>query len=77
VDAAWAGIVIVETEGTNEGLAELQARCGSTFPKFRRGLEGTGVTPAAAQSRLFRLLRERSRPGEIWIRVVREKERLM
>ncbi|KZT61420.1 hypothetical protein CALCODRAFT_491228 [Calocera cornea HHB12733] len=60
VDAAWEGRLIVEAEGTTEGLADLQMRCSS------RG--GKGV---------YRILREKSRPGEVWIRCVRADEKLM
>ncbi|KAG9101478.1 hypothetical protein FRC06_002992 [Ceratobasidium sp. 370] len=79
VDRMWDGSVVVEVEGTNEGLADLQARCGSEvrlFPAKTAGMnidrvgKGLGKTP-------FRLLRTLSRPGEIWIRAVREKERLV
>lgn len=70
IDSGWFGTVVVEAEGTNEGLADLQDRCRDAFPP-RAG--GERKTP----SRVFRILRERSRPGEIWIRTIREKERLM
>ncbi|KAG9099985.1 hypothetical protein FS749_016554 [Ceratobasidium sp. UAMH 11750] len=79
VDRMWDGVVIVEVEGTNEGLADLQARCGyevRLFPAKTAGMnmdktgKGLGRTP-------FRLLRALSRPGEIWMRAVREKERLL
>jgi hypothetical protein len=74
VDAAWCGSVVVETEGTNEGLAELQSRCGAAFPQLRGRRVGSF---GGDSSRVFRLLRERSRPGEIWVRLVREKDRLL
>ncbi|QRV78400.1 mucin 2, oligomeric mucus/gel-forming [Ceratobasidium sp. AG-Ba] len=79
VDQMWEGVIVVEVEGTNEGLADLQARCGPEvrlFPAKTAGMsmdrvgKGLGKTP-------FRLLRANSRPGEIWIRAVREKERLV
>lgn len=93
----WAGTIVVESEGTNEGLAELQERCGSAFPLFRRTsssmsiasasiasqngsgslVNGNGNGRGKEKSRVWRLLRERSKPGEIWIRLVREKERVM
>ncbi|KAI5122864.1 hypothetical protein M0805_003157 [Coniferiporia weirii] len=75
VDPGWYGSVIVETEGTNEGLADLQDRCKTGFPP--RAVTGAELTKSKPHSRAFRLLRERSRPGEIWLRVVREKERLL
>ncbi|TDL19053.1 hypothetical protein BD410DRAFT_727668 [Rickenella mellea] len=71
VDPAWYGTIVVETEGTNEGLADLQSRCKPAFP-IRAGTD-----PKKVGSRVFRLLRERSRPGEIWICIVHDKERLM
>ncbi|EJU01780.1 hypothetical protein DACRYDRAFT_79392 [Dacryopinax primogenitus] len=60
VDAGWDGRIIVETEGTNEGLADLQLRCSS------RGTKS-----------VYRILREKSRPGEVWIRCVRAKEKIL
>jgi hypothetical protein len=53
VDPAWYGNVIVETEGTNEGLADLQDRCKGGFPPR------AGANPNKQPSRVFRLLRER------------------
>lgn len=57
VDPGWYGTVIVETEGTNEGLADLRARCKG--PLHQRG----PVTPEYAQWEekrvVFRILRER------------------
>lgn len=33
VDSGWYGTIVVETEGTNESLADLQTRCGpGAFP---------------------------------------------
>ncbi|CAL1711003.1 unnamed protein product [Somion occarium] len=78
VDPGWYGTVVVEAEGTNEGLADLQARCKGSFPP-----RAVGAHPSPERTRkeerksVFRLLRERSRPGEIWLRTVREKERLI
>ncbi|KAH9846391.1 hypothetical protein C2E23DRAFT_744178 [Lenzites betulinus] len=79
IDPGWRGTVVVEAEGTNEGLADLQARCGGAFPPRASG--GAGMSPERAarkeaQRSVFRILREKSRPGEIWIRTVTEKERL-
>ena len=53
VDPAWHGSVVVETEGTNEGLADLQERCGGAFPPR------AGADPGRRPCRVFRLLRER------------------
>ncbi|KAL5530901.1 hypothetical protein ACEPAG_3777 [Sanghuangporus baumii] len=77
VDPGWYGAVIIEIEGTNEGLADLQQRCKSGFPPRAIGRENGVAANAKAASKVFRLLRERSRPGEIWLRAVREKERLL
>lgn len=72
VDAGWEGALVIEAEGTNEGLADLQLRCGMEWFKPQ-----PGVQPKQGDGgRVFRLLRERSRPGEIWLRTVRMKERI-
>jgi hypothetical protein len=61
VDSGWFGTMMVETEGTNEGLADLQDRCGpGVFPqragvKHRRG----GEEEEKDRKRVFRILRER------------------
>ncbi|KZP26765.1 hypothetical protein FIBSPDRAFT_731704 [Athelia psychrophila] len=74
VDPGWYGTVVIEAEGTNEGLADMQARCGAVFPQRTR-------KPANGKARdsrkVFRLMREKSRPGEIWMRTVTDQERLM
>jgi hypothetical protein len=58
VDPGWYGTIIVETEGTNEALADLQDRCGpGVFPRSRKS-----VKPEQAQienRKVFRILRER------------------
>ncbi|KAI0366023.1 hypothetical protein BV20DRAFT_953167 [Pilatotrama ljubarskyi] len=81
VDPGWYGTVVVEAEGTNEGLADLQARCRGAFPPRAVGA-AAGLSPERAareeaQRSVFRILREKSRPGEIWIRTVTDKERLL
>lgn len=57
VDSGWYGVIVVETEGTNEGLADLQDRCPGAFPPR------AGIDPKQAMrkptNRVFRLLRER------------------
>ena len=75
VDAAWEGSIVVEAEGTNEGLADLQARCGPNVKLFPA--KGPGVSSGPSGSTIFRLIRGKGRPGEIWIRTVREKERVL
>lgn len=57
VDPDWFGAVVVETEGTNEGQADLQARCRGVAP-------GRFVAPAEAERErerrtVWRILRER------------------
>ena len=56
VDSGWYGVIIVETEGTNEGLADLQDRCPDAFPP-RAGIDPKQTRKPAG--RVFRLLRER------------------
>ncbi|KAF9560810.1 hypothetical protein CPC08DRAFT_707825 [Agrocybe pediades] len=79
VDPGWYGTIVVETEGTNEALADLQDRCGpGAFPPRPRGVNGQMASQAQIENRkVFRILRERSRPGEIWIKAVNVKERLL
>lgn len=93
VDPGWYGTIVVEAEGTNEGLADLQARSGKSA--FHALAGGTGRSSAVGGIlRVFRVLREKryatfmgtcvklkadlgwlcSRPGEIWIRAVGEKD---
>ncbi|TFK66474.1 hypothetical protein BDN72DRAFT_844319 [Pluteus cervinus] len=76
VDSGWYGTVMVETEGTNESLADLQARCGpGAFPP--RHMQHPFTQREKENQKVFRVLREKSRPGEIWIRAVNVKERLI
>jgi len=75
VDSGWYGTIVVETEGTNEALADLQARCPGAFPP-RAGGPTTLTKEAKETKKVFKILREKSRPGEIWIRAVSPKERL-
>ncbi len=103
VDPGWWGTIVVETEGTNEGLADLQDRCKTkAFPARIAGADKIAKNAKAGSkgekepSKIYKLLRDRrwvvffdecfctlflrifySRPGEIWIRAVREKERLV
>ncbi|KAK7054338.1 hypothetical protein VNI00_003532 [Paramarasmius palmivorus] len=75
VHPSWYGAVIIETDSSNESLEDLKERCGlSVFPKK--------VTSSRKQkdncSRMvWRILRDKSHPGEIWIRPVGSRERLM
>lgn len=55
VDAGWEGFIVIEAEGTNEGLADLQLRCGMEWFKPQ-----PGVQPKQGDGgRVFRLMRER------------------
>ena len=89
---------MVETEGTNEALADLQERCGPGVfpPRSSRGVPQMSRTQIE-NKKVFRVLREKrwvlfffsfsicclckkkiySRPGEIWIKTVGIKERIM
>ncbi|KAJ6466858.1 hypothetical protein C8R45DRAFT_838951 [Mycena sanguinolenta] len=75
VDPAWYGTIVVETEGTNEALADMQDRCPGAFPP-RAGGPPTLTKEQKDVKKVFKILREKSRPGEIWIRTVGQKERL-
>ncbi|KAI0700294.1 hypothetical protein BC835DRAFT_1266446 [Cytidiella melzeri] len=78
VDPGWFGTVVVETEGTNEGLADLQARCRGPLPQRGPMRVDQAQWEGWEERRVvFRILRERSRPGEICIRVVTDKERII
>ncbi|KAF5367287.1 hypothetical protein D9615_010450 [Tricholomella constricta] len=79
VDPGWYGTIVVETEGTNESLADLQDRCGpGAFPPRPPQVNGRRPSAVDREGKLvFRILREKSRPGEIWIRAVSSKERLL
>ncbi|KAF9223084.1 hypothetical protein BS17DRAFT_706943 [Gyrodon lividus] len=79
IDPGWYGTVIIEAEGTNEGLADLQERCGpGVFPPRAEAIATKLRNAKEKESRrVWRILREKSRPGEIWLRAVREKERIM
>lgn len=79
IDPGWYGTVIVEAEGTNEGLADFQVRCGpGAFPPRADNVTSKmRIEKEKGSRRVYRVLREKSRPGEIWIRAVREKDRVM
>ena len=55
VDPGWYGTIVVETEGTNEALADMHDRCGlGTFPRHMK------PTQAEIENRkVFRILREK------------------
>ena len=84
IDPAWTGVVVIEAEGTNEGLADLQYRIGNILTLFpAKKVTGGSELQQSAPTRSpppgrtpFRLLRGQSRPGEVWLRCVMPKERL-
>lgn len=58
VDPGWYGTIVVETEGTNEALADLQDRCGpGAFPPRPQGVNGRPIN--RDQKKVFRILREK------------------
>ena len=64
VDQGWYGTVVVEAEGTNEGLADLQERCRGAFPIRAVGAGVLSVSPERAareeeRRMVFRILREK------------------
>ncbi|KAK7049882.1 hypothetical protein VNI00_005312 [Paramarasmius palmivorus] len=74
VHPAWYGAIIIETDGSNESLEDLKERCGTKFfPK----LTSTRKPGDTSEKTVWRLIREKSRPGEIWIRLVGPRERRM
>ena len=93
IDSGWHGTIVIEAEGTNEGLADLQARVGNGVMLFPvKNIAGGGRRPSGdtslgnwdprlagvpGEKSVFRLMRAQSRPGEIWLRCVREKEKIM
>ncbi|KAF7313847.1 hypothetical protein HMN09_00542200 [Mycena chlorophos] len=78
VDPGWYGTIVVETEGTNEALAELHDRCPGAFPPRAGGPPPPHMLSKEAREarKVWKILREKSRPSEIWIRAVSPKERL-
>lgn len=61
VDPGWYGKVVVETEGTNEALADLQDRCGKgAFPPRVGSNVPMNMSVAAREGKMvYRILRER------------------
>lgn len=74
VDIGWVGTVVIETEGTNEGLADLKGRCRGGYPPKARsasssakGVKGGAGTGAGGNEPnvgerercVWRILRER------------------
>lgn len=61
IDAGWYGTVVLEAEGTNEGLADLQGRCGP------------GVFPPRAETLATKLRNEKQKENRRVWRILREK----
>lgn len=57
VDPGWYGTVVVETEGTNEGLEDLKARCRG--PVSHHGQVPPEYAHWEERRVVFRILRER------------------
>ena len=57
VDPGWYGTIVVEAEGTNEGLADLQERCGSGVfpPRARPVIRNPGNLKPRDGRKVFRL----------------------
>ncbi|KAF5334160.1 hypothetical protein D9758_014815 [Tetrapyrgos nigripes] len=83
VDSGWYGKIVIETEGTGDSLADLQDRCGpGAFPSRVQSSARSMITGRSMQRekdarKVFRIIRERSHPGELWLRAVSSKERRM
>ena len=61
VDPGWYGKVVLESEGTNEGLADLQARCGP------------GAFPPRAETLATKMRNEKEKENRRVWRILREK----
>jgi hypothetical protein len=60
VDPGWYGSIVVEADGTNESLADLQDRCGpGAFPPRVRGAHAAVSQGQVENRKVFRILRER------------------
>lgn len=57
IDPGWYGTVVVEAEGTNEGLADLESRYIPT-PPAQNDNKGQGSRDEERR-RVFRIVRER------------------
>lgn len=61
IDPGWYGTVVLESEGTNEGLVDLQSRCGP------------GVFPPRAESLATKIRNEKEKENRRVWRILREK----
>ena len=61
IDPGWYGTVVIESEGTNEGLADFQDRCGpGAFPPRAHNITSKMRNEKEKDSRrVFRVLREK------------------
>lgn len=60
IDPGWYGVIVVETEGTNETLADLQARCGPrAFPPRPKPANPALARALEENRKVFRILREK------------------
>jgi hypothetical protein len=59
VDPGWYGTVVVETEGTNEALADLQDRCPGAFPPRAGGPQTVQLKEHKDAKKVFKILREK------------------
>jgi len=55
VDPGWYGTIVVETEGTNEAVADMRDRCGLGAVSHQR----PPIQALAENRKVFRILRER------------------
>ncbi|KAF9269776.1 hypothetical protein L218DRAFT_993768 [Marasmius fiardii PR-910] len=78
VHSSWYGSIVIETDGTNECLDDLKERCGlGVFPHKTAAIGRNGRKRERHEGMVWRILRDKSRPGEIWIKVITPRERLM
>lgn len=61
IDPGWYGTVVLESEGTHEGLADLQARCGP------------GVFPPRAEAFATKIRNQKEKENRRMWRILREK----
>lgn len=68
IDHGWYGTIVVETEGTNEALADLQERCGPrAFPPRPRALTIAQAKALGEVKKVYRILREKRCVGFLFL----------
>lgn len=68
IDSGWYGTLVVETEGTNEALADLQERCGPrAFPPRPKPANQAQAKAREENRKVWRILRERRYAAVLWI----------